>query len=201
MDHGRLHWYEPDELGSEQRTVYDAITHGARGRAPRAFPMTDEAGRLEGPFNAMLVSPEVGLAVQALGAAVRFQTALSARAREIAILEVSAYHRSPFEWFAHAATGRAAGLSGAELEAIKSGAAAPSLDANEQLVRETVRRLVVERDLDDDAFARARAELGERTLVDLIALVGFYELIARSLRVCRVPLPAGVPSPFPDVPA
>lgn len=51
--------------------------------------------------------------------------------------------------------------------------------------------LVRERDLDDAAFARARAELGERMLMELIALVGYYDLLALSMRVWRTPLPAG----------
>ena len=65
-DHGRLHWFAPDELDAAQRALYDVITGGARANGPRAFALTDERGRLNGPFNAMLLSPDVGATLQEL---------------------------------------------------------------------------------------------------------------------------------------
>ena len=53
------------------------------------MPITDEAGRLLGPFAVMLLTPEVGNAVQQVGAKIRFATALTARERELAILAVA----------------------------------------------------------------------------------------------------------------
>lgn len=54
----------------------------------KAVPLVDGEGRLEGPFNAMVVSPEIGFAIQQLGAKIRYRARLSARQREVAILEV-----------------------------------------------------------------------------------------------------------------
>ena len=65
-------------------------------------------------------------------------------------------------------------------------------------VRELVRALVLERDLNDAAYAAASARLGTPQLIELIALVGYYDLLALSLRVFRTPLPAGVPPPFEE---
>ena len=65
---GRLAGLMPAELNEEQREVYRAVTCGPRAAGPQAFALTDGEGRLRGPFNAMLLSPPVGLAVQALGA-------------------------------------------------------------------------------------------------------------------------------------
>ena len=67
----RLTGLTPGELDEEQREVYRAIACGPRAQGPQEFALTDEEGRLLGPFNAMLLSPPVGLGVQALGAAVR----------------------------------------------------------------------------------------------------------------------------------
>lgn len=195
-EHGRLRWFAPDELDASARALYDRITGGPRASGPQAFALTDEDGRLNGPFNAMLVSPEVGAALQELGAAIRYKSALSARAREIAILELSALRRSAFEWYAHERVGKQAGLTDAEIAALHDGVAAPTLDPAETLVRELVRVLARERDLDESTFARALERLGERALMDVIALVGYYDLLALSLRVWRTPLPAGAEPPF-----
>jgi alkylhydroperoxidase family enzyme len=192
----RLHRYVPDELSPEQRRLYDAITQGPRSKGPQLVPLMDAEGRLEGPFNAFLLSPDVGTALQEVGATIRYRTALSDRAREIAILEVSAHRRADFEWYAHERIGRAAGLSEDEITAIRRGKKIATLDPGETLVRRLVRMLLRERDLDRAAFEEARDVLGARALMDLIALVGYYDTIALSLRVWRTPLPEGEASPF-----
>ncbi|HEV8022409.1 MAG TPA: carboxymuconolactone decarboxylase family protein [Candidatus Lustribacter sp.] len=194
--HGRLPWFAPQDLDTDARSLYDSIVGGPRTQGPRAFPLTDEAGRLNGPFNAMLLSPEVGTALQELGAAIRYRSTLSNRAREIAILEVSVLRRCSFEWYAHVRVGEQAGLTPAEIAALRDGVHAPTLDATEELIRKLVRTLVQERDLDDATFATASKQLGDRVLMELIALVGYYELLALSLRIWRTPLPAGADSPF-----
>jgi hypothetical protein len=56
-----------DQIGEAQRAVYDAITGGPRA-AGRAFRLTGDDGSLEGPFNAMLLHPPLGNALQELGA-------------------------------------------------------------------------------------------------------------------------------------
>ena len=195
-DHGRLPWPAPHELDAGARALYDRIAGGVRAQGPQAFALTDEDGRLHGPFNALLVSPEIGTAIQELGAAIRYKSGLTARAREIAILELSVLRRSAFEWYAHERVGKQAGLTDAEIAALHAGVTAPTLDATETLVRELVRTLVRERDIDDVTFARAENAVGERVLMDVIALVGYYDLLALSLRVWRTPLPAGAEAPF-----
>ena len=192
----RLHRYVPDELSPEQRRLYDAITQGPRSKGPQLVPLMDAEGRLEGPFNAFLLSPDGGTALQEVGATIRYRTALSDRAREIAILEVSAHRRADFEWYAHERIGRAAGLSEDEITAIRRGKKIATLDPGETLVRRLVRMLLRERDLDRAAFEEARDVLGARALMALIALVGYYDTIALSLRVWRTPLPEGEASPF-----
>lgn len=196
---GRLPWLTPDELDDPQRGLYERIAGGPRSHGPQSFRLTDDAGRLHGPFNAMLFSPDVGTVTQELGSTIRYRTNLSGRAREIAILELAVQRRSDFEWYAHERVGRAVGLTDDELESLLTGTPAPSFDVDELLVRDLVRALVRDRDLDDEHYTRAREALGTGTLMDVITLVGYYDLLALSLRVCRTALPAGAASPFTDL--
>src|SRR5580698_7913173 len=99
----RLAKLSPAELDEQQRALYDAIATGPRASGPRHFALTDADGGLEGPFNAMLLSPPVGSALQALGAAVRYGSGFDNRDREIAILVVAHAWNCAFEVYAHEA--------------------------------------------------------------------------------------------------
>jgi 4-carboxymuconolactone decarboxylase len=195
-EHGRLPWYTPHELDEPAKALYDRIAGGPRAQGPQAFDLADVNGRLHGPFNALLISPEVGSAIQELGATIRYKSGLSPRAREVAILEVSARRKSSFEWYAHERVGKQVGLTAAEIAALHDGVEAPTLTPTETVVRHTVATLLTKRDLDDAEFTAAVEALGERVLMDLVALVGYYDLLALSLTVWRTPLPAGTEPPF-----
>jgi 4-carboxymuconolactone decarboxylase len=194
--HGRLPWPKPDELDAAAGALYARITGGPRAAGPQAFALTDDDGRLNGPFNAMLMSPDVGGALQELGSAIRYKTRLSNRIREIAILELSVVRKSEFEWYAHLRVGKQAGLTEAELAAVRDGADAQTFSDRERFVRALVRRLAEQRDLDDETYAHATDVLGTPDLVDVIALVGYYDLLALMLGVFRTPLPAGAEPAF-----
>ncbi len=186
----RLPKLEPSSLDDEQRSLYDAIAGGRRAQGPPLFRLADEGGCLEGPFNAFLLQPRLGSALQALGAAVRYETGLDDRCREIAILVVAAHWRSDFEWYAHEAVGRAAGLGDAELAAVRDGRHA-ALAGREAAVAGAAAALAARGDLDDAEYREAAERLGAAGLFELLTLVGYYATLALQLRVFRVPAPAG----------
>jgi alkylhydroperoxidase family enzyme len=142
----------------------------------------------------MLPRPRIAEIVQMLGVVIRYELDLTPRSREIATLAVASATRSGFEWYAHTRLGAAAGLTGAEIEALAAGQPAPTFSAREHLIWRVVTALTGDGDLDDGLFAEARQALGEAGIVDLIALVGLYEFLARSLRVWRTPVPGDDPA-------
>ena len=196
----RLPKFEPTALDAEQRSLYDAIAGGRRAQGPQLFRLADADGRLEGPFNAFLLQPRLGSALQALGAAVRYDTGLDDRCREIAILIVAAHWRSDFEWHAHEAVGRAAGLGDAELAALREGRHA-ELAGRESVVARTAAALVTRGDLDDAEYGEAVGHLGPAGLFELLTLVGYYATLALQLRVFRVPAPDSPAADSPAAPA
>lgn len=188
----RLPGFVPSALTPAQREVYDEIAGGPRA-AGSAFPLVDSVGVLEGPFNAMLLQPGLGGALQALGSAVRYATTLPDRSREIAILIVARGWDSGFERYAHEAVGRRAGLSTAELSALRDGDVGIFGDVSESLVARTVTALVDRGDLTDDEYAEAAEGLGREQLFELTTLVGYYATLALQLRVFRVQAPDTLP--------
>ncbi len=199
--HGRLPWVHPGHGGLDERrqAVYDSVVGGPRSGEP-AFALTDDEGRLEGPFNLMLVAPGPGLALSDFGAALRFRTGLSDRVREVVILTQAVLERSSFEWYAHEAVARRIGMTEEELAAIGELRAPSSFDETEQVAQEVVRVMVEQGDLDDELFGRLQSAFGAEGAVELILLVGYYAALSLAMRVLRTPLPEGVTEPFPPGP-
>jgi 4-carboxymuconolactone decarboxylase len=201
----RIPKLDPSALDGDQRSLYDSIAGGRRAQGPQLFRLADAEGRLEGPFNAFLLQPRLGSALQALGASVRYDTGLDDRCREIAILVVAAHWRSDFEQYAHEAVARSVGLTDADLAAIRDGrytdpdAARDGrytvLTGHEAVVARTVAALAARGDLDDAEYRQAVEAVGTAGLFELLTLVGYYATLALQLRVFRVPAPEGATRP------
>src|SRR5439155_6451571 len=190
----RLAVLSSEEMTTEQVDLYREILGGPRGQGPRAVLLASGAGGLAGPFNAMLYAPPVGHALQELGAAIRFRTELAPRIREMAILVVAQVWDSAYERGSHEPIGREAGLTDAEIEALRSGDDPGFADKQEQVAHSVVRALTgpgpKSADLDDQEYDTAVTLLGERALVELSTLVGYYATPALQLRIFRVGGPA-----------
>ena len=119
----RLPQLHPPFDNEDRQRLYATITSGPRGGSQQPFALVDDVGALTGPFNAMLLRPGLGAALQALGAAIRYRGTLPARIRELAIMVVAGHWSSAFEQHAHEAAGRRAGLGEAELAAVRAGEA------------------------------------------------------------------------------
>jgi 4-carboxymuconolactone decarboxylase len=186
---GRLPWLRPADLDQSQQAVYDAIVGGLRSTVTRRFPLADEEGRLQGPFNAMLFSPLLGMAVQQLGEVIRHQITLDPRAREILILQVARSEASEYELVAHADAARRAGLTDEQIDAIRAGEPPAGLTAAEEMVGRLAAALIHSGDVPGETLEEAGRVLGLAALTEVVFIIGYYRMLALSLRVWRVPLP------------
>ncbi len=191
----RLRGLRPEELSDEQRALYESIAGGDRAR-DASFRLTEADGSLVGPFNALLLSPVVGNALQAVGAAIRFGCDLSPLVREVAILTVAAHWRSGFEWWAHEPIARRAGLSDDRIRDLYSGRT-PAFDNEPAAAAHALSRaLLAGRRPDEEVFDLARDLFGPAGVMELVTLVGYYNLLAQLMQTFDVDVPAGELSPF-----
>lgn len=184
----RIRRFRPDDLDERQRRLYGTIVGGRAGIAG-TVKLTDDEGRLAGPFNAMLLSPELGMALQEVGTAIRHRGALTPRSRELAILVVAAHWQCQFELDAHALLGAQVGLTSAELDALSAGAPLRLPDDEEAAVLAATRKLVRTADLGPSDFDAAASSLGPAKLFELSTLVGYYSLLALQMRIFGVSRP------------
>lgn len=173
----------PEVLDAEQRRVFEIIASGPRGK-------------VEGPLGVWLHSPRLAETAQALGAFCRFGTVLEPRLSELAILVCGAAWKSGFEWAVHAPIGIAQGLDRDMVEAMRLGVTPMFKQDDESLVHEFSSKLIDNRKIDDDLYKRAVAVLGDRGVVDLVGIIGYYSFICMTINVFEIPLPAGTEQPF-----
>ena len=184
----RLPGLVPAALSDAQRELYSSIAEGPRAQGPQHFALTAADGSLNGPFNAFLYSPVLGNAIQELGAAVRYSTALTDRTREMAILIVAARWDSDFERHAHESVGRAIGLTEDEIAELGVGRLPVLEDDHERACAELTFALA-HGDVNDAEWERLRPILGDATAFELSTLVGYYALLGLQLRAFRVEVP------------
>ena len=173
----------PEAMTDAQRTVHEAIAGGPRGG-------------VRGPFNALLRSPELADRAQKLGEYVRFNTSLPPRLSELAILIVARCWSAQYEWHAHSQMAAKAGLPAPIIAALQKGERPAGMNEDEAAVYEFCTELHHEKQVGDAAYAAALQRLGERGIVDLMGISGYYTLVSMVLNVDRHPLPEGIEAPL-----
>ncbi len=136
---------------------------------------------LEGPFPAWLHSPELADLAQQLGAFCRYRTTLPLLESELLILCVAGQCRCIGEQQIHEPIARAAGLSDTVIDTLREGKSATLPGARLQLLHDVATQLLSTHRIDDRLFATALAEFGERTLVEIVGVIGYYTLAAQTL--------------------
>ena len=172
-----------NQLSEAQKQVYDAIAGGPRGG-------------VRGPFGPLLRSPELTDRVQKLGEYLRFNTSLPPRLNEMAILINARFWESKYEWHAHKPLAVKGGLAESLAEELAQNQRPRNMKADEEVVYDMCMALHKTHFVDDALFKRAIDLLGERGVIDLIAVSGYYTLISMVLNVAETPLPAGASSPW-----
>ncbi len=135
-------------------------------------------GRVRGPFGVLLHSP--GLSMGFLGSVANAHPdgVVSDALHELAILAVAYEDDAPYQWSAHVAPARAAGLSDAAIEAVRAGGDAGSLDEDERGVIDLCRQLCRTNRVEQALFDALTARHGERWVIVMIATVGLYRYVA-----------------------
>ena len=174
---------DPASLDDEQRRVHDAIARGPRGR-------------VEGPLRVWLESPVLADRAQALGAFCRYGSSLPARLSELAIIVTGAFWRAGLEWFIHAPLARDAGIPQDAIDAIRDGREPAFAKDDERAVYAFTHELLTTRRVGAATYARAKELLGQRGLVDLVGIVGYYGLISLTINAFEVEVPAPHRDPF-----
>ncbi len=170
------------QMTPEQKSLVDHVLAG-----PHAS--------MDGPFNVMLPpARQMGDLAQQLGAQVRFHSSLPPKLNEFVILITARSWNAQYaKWYVHHQYALKAGLNPLSIDAVADRLKRPSaMQPDEEAVYNFSTELLQTRQVSDAVFpAAAKAKFGERGVVDMTGVIGYYNLVSALLNVDRYPLPDG----------
>src|SRR6516164_4309714 len=164
-----------DEMTPEQKTMVDHLLAGERGG-------------VRGPFNVLLRSPEVGDFAQQFGGAMRFRTTIPKDISETIIIMTGRYWMAQYEWTAHKAAALQNGVKPEIVEAIANGKRPAGMSHDMELAYNFIDELLTTHQVSDASFTAVKDRYGEKGIVDIAGLSGWYCLVSMALNVDRYPL-------------
>jgi len=172
----RLALVDEANMSDAQRALLESLRAGPRGTSIKP----------RGPFAVWMHAPVFGELAQKLGAHCRYQTALTPRLSEFAILCTARLWRAQYEWFAHAPMAEKGGVSPKTIEDLRRGRKPKSAPKDEQSIYEFVHELYKIRRVTDRTYKRVQSLLGDAATVELVGILGYYALISMTLNVFRM---------------
>ena len=178
----RLPYVDRDDLGEDQKPIYDRIAETRAEAESRAG--------LPHSFAVLLNSPGAAEAVGALGEYLRLHSSLDPAIRETAIITVARELGSEYEWAHHEPIARRVGVRDEVIESIKSGRAPMGIPAKEGVFVQAAKELT-HGGMSERTFQAILHLLGQQQTVDLVVLIGYYSMLAGALAAFDVDLEPG----------
>ncbi len=174
----RLKLLSPGEMNADQKQTYDESIVGKRGKPPA-------------PMMAWLNSPEMARHATRLGGFLRFDTVFSAAITEIAILVTARHWTSHYEWFAHRRLALQGGLDPKIIDAIRDRRTPEFDDPKARVVYDVAKSLHDGHGVSKPLYDEAVKVVGERGIVEIIGLCGYYTMVSMTLNTFEFGLPDG----------
>jgi 4-carboxymuconolactone decarboxylase len=173
----------PEQMTPVQREVAAEISAGPRGE-------------VRGPFIPLIHHPELARRLQALGEQLRWKSTLPAQLVELAVLITARRWTCQHEWFMHEKLARTAGLDPRVIDSVSRNERPANLSPEQAAVHAFCSDLHASGRASDSAFESVRARFGHEGALELIALCGYYSLMAMVLNTAGMPLADNAPPPL-----
>ncbi|MCH7856626.1 MAG: hypothetical protein IIB37_07730 [Gemmatimonadetes bacterium] len=190
----RLPQLSRETLDAEGQRAYDVIVH----------PDSRYATGLRGPIGMWVYSPPMAADLFPASTYLRFGTEKDQRLTELVILATAREVRSQYEWTSHEPAGERAGLEPEIIDFVKRRADLdtagdiPGFGDRERTIIAFVREVVSEEKVTSATFRRARELFGDRGVMELAGLVGYYGFVNITLKTFDVQLAPGRERLLPD---
>ncbi len=147
---------------------------------------SERGGRLLNLYKMLLHSPPVARGWLNLFTAIRQQTVLPGRYRELAILRVAVMNGADYEFAAHVPFALKEGCTAEQIDAVRVGSSAPVFDARDRAVLAYTEAMTRDIRVADSVFRQVREFFPEREVVELTATIAGYNLVSRFLEAMAI---------------
>jgi 4-carboxymuconolactone decarboxylase len=172
-------------LSEEQQRYAEVIIKGPRGA-------------LFGPFVPLIRSPELMDCAQRMGEYLRYRNAIGTRLSELAILVTARQWTQQVEWAIHAPIAAQVGIAPAVIAAIAEGRRPDAMRDDEAAVHDFCVELHSRKAVSDATWAHALAQFGEKGVVDLLGINGYYTFLSMVMNGARTPALPSSAAPLAD---
>lgn len=176
----------PATFNDAERAEYESFT---RTRKPRPD------GTLGGPFDPWLLNPELSHRVRGLGGMLWERTSLDRGLVELAISICGRFWEANVEWASHAPRAVEYGVPQAVMDEVYAGRR-PTGTPEQVLIYDVCMEMQTNHRLPMPLYQSAVATFGERGLVEIMAVIGYYTLVSMTLNAFEVEVAPGTPVPF-----
>ncbi len=167
----------PEQMNDAQKAAAQAVIDGPRGA-------------VYGPFVPLLRSPELMDCAQRMGEYLRYRSAIGTRLSEMAILVTARQWDQQVEWAIHAPIAERSGISPDVIRAIAERRRPKAMLVDEELIYDFCMELHQHKRVSDTTYADALALFGEKGVVDLMGINGYYTLLAMVMNAAQTAVPS-----------
>ena len=153
------------------------------------------------PYRAYIRNPDLAPRLSALSDYLRWNTSLPPRLSELAILITARQWTAQYEWFAHYPLALKGGLDPKVADAIAAGNRPGNMKDDEAALYDLAITLYRDRKVTDPVYKAALEKFGERGIMDIIGIVGYYDLVSMTLITMQAGAPNDSVPPLPPLAA
>ena len=175
-----------DELSPSQKAWADMIA---------APPRNAKFG--SPPYRAYIRNPDLAPRLSALSEYLRWNTTLAPRLSEFAILITARQWTAQYEWFAHYPLALKAGLDPKILGDLSAGRRPDNMRDDEAALYDLATALYRDKKVTDPVYKAAVDRFGERGVMDIIGIIGYYDLVSMTLITMQAGAPNDSVPPLP----
>lgn len=163
-----------EEMDDAQKAAAQELINGPRGA-------------VFGPFIPLMRSPELMNRLQKVGEYLRYHSALDTRINEWVMLIVSRQWTQQFEWCMHYPLALKAGVKQEVLDALARGRRPSAMAEDEAIAYDLCDELARTHGVSDETYRRAVETFGERGVIDMVGLAGYFTTVSMVMNVARTP--------------
>ena len=152
------------------------------------------------PYRAYIRNPDLAPRLSALSDYLRWNTSLPPRLSELAILITARQWTAQYEWFAHYPLALKGGLDPKVADAIAAGKRPDNMKDDEAALYDLAMGLYRDRKVSDSVYKAALEKFGERGIMDIIGIIGYYDLVSMTLITMQAEAPNDSVPPLPALP-